>query len=137
MRRVILLCLVFLPSAVMADGFGFQTPSGNIYCNGYGDNGNGGDISCKIVERSGEFAQRKPNSCTGYWGHEYHLEGNGRATMSCDNTKPSRVGYTALAPYGETGEFEDITCTSEKTGFTCTNNDGHGFFLSRQKQLIF
>lgn len=137
MRRLFVICLVFLPSAVMADGFGFQTPSGNIYCNGYVANGNGGEIYCSIIERSGELAQPRPSSCAGIWGHEYGVEGSGKASMSCDSTRPSRVTYTAFAPYGETADFGDISCTSEKTGFTCTNKDGHGFFISRRKQLIF
>ncbi len=137
MSRFFLLSLICLPSTVIADGFGFQTPSGNIYCNGYVANGNGGEIYCTIVERYGEFALPKPSTCAGVWGHEYGVEGSGGASMTCDSTKPSHVDYTAFAPYRETAEFGDITCTSKKTGFACTNKDGHGFLISRQKQTLF
>ncbi len=137
MKRILLLALLCLPSAVVADGFGFQTPSGNIFCNGYIGNGNGGEIYCSIVERSGELSLPRPSSCAGVWGHEYGVQGSGPAIMSCESTRPSRVEYSAFAPYGESAVFGTITCTSEKTGFTCTNRDGHGFFLSRRKQHVF
>lgn len=134
MTRALLMFMFLFPSMAMADGFGFQTPSGNIYCNG--QVGGGGGISCVIVERTGKLAQSKPGSCSGVWGHEYELEGSGRASLSC-SSKPSRVDYTDIAPYGVSADFGDISCTSERTGFTCSNKSGHGFFLSRRKQTIF
>ena len=58
-----LMTLALTTGAVMADGFGFMTPSGNIYCNGFVSGG--GAIDCTIVSRSGEFALPKPASCAG------------------------------------------------------------------------
>jgi hypothetical protein len=129
--------MLMLPTASLADGFGFMTPSGNIYCNGHV--GGGGGIGCTIVERNGAPAQPKPASCKGVWGHDFELNGSGAAKMSCDTWPggPQRVDYTDIAPYGVSADFGDITCTSKKTGFSCKNKSGHGFFLSRRSQKIF
>lgn len=128
---------IALPIAASADGFGFMTPSGNIYCNGYVSGGGG--ISCTIVKKSNGPAEPKPSSCNGVWGHVFDLEGRGKAGMSCHTwpAGPKRVDYSDVAPYGVSANFGDITCFSEKTGLTCTNKKGHGFFLSRKKQLVY
>lgn len=128
------LCLLTMPSSAAADGYGFMTPSGNIYCNGAVEVS---DISCTIVERSDPPAQPRPGSCAGTWGHTFSLKASGQATLSCDDAPPRRVEYTDIAPYGVTAEFGDITCRSESTGLTCRNRSGHGFSLSRRTQKLF
>ena len=132
MIRVVFV-LLFLPLAAAADGYGFVTPSGNIYCNGAVEVS---DITCKIVEKSGSPPQPRPGSCNQTWGHAFNLRATGPAFLSC-GPAPSRVNYTDIAPYGVTGEFGDITCRSEATGLSCSNLDGHGFFLSRNAQRIY
>nr|WP_157747434.1 DUF6636 domain-containing protein [Cohaesibacter sp. ES.047] len=111
-----------------------MTPSTNIYCNGYVSNGGG--IDCTIVSRQGAPAMPRPKSCSGTWGHAFSVEGSGRATMSCGG-RPSRVDYSDIASYGRSANFGDIRCTSKRTGLTCRNKSGHGFFLSRRQQKIF
>jgi hypothetical protein len=117
-----------------ADGFGFMSPSGNIYCNGYISDG--GRIDCSIINRQGPTALARPSSCTQSWGHTYSVEGRGQARMTCSRV-PGPVNYTDIATYGLTAQFGDITCTSESTGLTCRNAAGHGFFLSRRQQNVF
>ncbi|WP_157967491.1 DUF6636 domain-containing protein [Cohaesibacter intestini] len=134
MKRLLLLLIFLAPLPAWADGFGFETPSGNIYCNGHISDGGG--ISCEIVVRQGPPARPKPSSCRQSWGHSFSLQGSGSAELIC-GPKPSRVGYSEIAAYGQSGTFGDITCYSERTGFTCENRSGHGFFLSRRKQEIF
>lgn len=134
MKRLFWILLLLAPSHGWADGFGFETPSGNIYCNGHISGGGG--IYCEIVERHGPPASPRPPSCHQSWGHSFALEGSGQARLTC-GPKPSRVGYSEIAAYGQSGNFGDITCYSERTGFTCENRSGHGFFLSRRTQEIF
>ncbi len=134
MRIFLFIFLLLLPASVQADGLGFMTPSKNIYCNG-GVTG-GGHLYCTIINRSGPTPLPKPASCNGYWGHEFYIEAFGRVKMICGQ-RPETVDYTDIAHYGVSGEFGSVNCRSEKTGFTCTNADGHGFFLSRRKQLVF
>jgi hypothetical protein len=123
-----------VPGSAHADGFGFMTPSTNIYCNGAVSGG--GELFCTIINRSGPTPLPKPQSCNGVWGHEFSLKGHGRAMMIC-GPRPQPVDYSDIAEYGVSANFGDVTCHSERTGFTCTNADGHGFFLSRRKQLVF
>lgn len=129
-----LLTLALTTGPVLADGFGFMTPSGNIYCNGQVSGG--GVVDCTIVSRSGEFALPKPASCAGVWGHEFTLEGSGSATMKCGGA-PEGVDYSDIADYGASADFGDITCTSERAGLSCSNKTGRGFFLSRRKQEVW
>lgn len=42
-----------------------------------------------------------------------------------------------VAAYGETGRFGAISCTSSQKGLECRNRDGHGFFLSRARQVAY
>ena len=132
-----LLSLLFMALALPAhaDGFGFQTPSGNIFCNGFVSGGGG--ISCSIVQRNpGPPALPRPANCAASWGHTFSLNARGPAMMLCDR-QPSRVNYTDVAPYGVSAQFGDITCFSERTGLTCTNPQGHGIFLSRRLQQAY
>lgn len=131
---LVLLTLLLTTGSAFTDGFGFMTPSGNIYCNGQVSGG--GVVDCTIVSRSGEFAQPKPASCAGVWGHEFTLEGSGSATMKCGGA-PEGVDYSDIADYGASADFGDITCTSERAGLSCSNKTGRGFFISRRKQEVW
>lgn len=134
MVRYIIPLLIVLGSMEQADGYGFRTPSTNIYCNGSME---GGDISCTIVERSSGPAAPRPASCTGNWGHTFSLDRNGPARIECNahNLRPSR--YSSVAEYGTTLQLGENTCQSESTGLTCRNARGHGFFLSRRSQQFY
>ncbi|MFD1344252.1 DUF6636 domain-containing protein [Litorisediminicola beolgyonensis] len=134
--RVSALCgllLSALPAA--ADVFTFETPSGNIDCV-VGVGGDSSDITCTIYERSGPPARPRPGSCRGTWGHSFEMFSRGAVRMICDG--PLRNGSAQeIAPYGVTGAPGGFECTSERTGLTCRNEDGHGFFLSRRAQRVF
>lgn len=132
--RIASLGFSIMPSIAAADGYGFMTPSGNIYCNGAVQVS---EISCTIVERSSSPAQPRPGSCTGSWGHSFSLKATGPATPLCDRVPPKRVSYTDIAPYGVSAELGDITCRSERNGLSCRNRSGHGFSLSRDRQELF
>lgn len=135
--RLALILLMLAPGAALADVSPFKTPSGNIEC--YVGTGEGpSDISCAIHDRSGPAAKPKPANCRAPWGHGFEMRATGPVLMTCGgpgakNTAPG----VSLAPYGERADFDGIVCTSERTGFECRNQDGHGFFLSRRKQLVF
>lgn len=129
-----ILGFILLATSAQADGYGFRTPSGNIYCNGSLD---GGDISCTIAERSSGPVLPRPGWCNGYWGHTFTLNRYGPVQMECNQAAPRKSSYTDVAPYGETGHFAEITCQSERSGLTCRNAEGHGFMLSRRVQQLF
>ena len=134
MRTLISALLLALPCLASADGYGFMTPSGNIYCNGSVE---ASQISCSIINRTaGPPALPRPFNCSAMWGHVFNLGPIGPATLSCSNP-PRAVNYTDIAPYGVSANFGAIFCQSESTGLTCTNPQGHGFFLSRRQQSAF
>ncbi len=135
--RGLLAGLILIAAPAMADVSPFHTPSGNIQCTYGEDFGTQADVRCEIVERNGPPARPKPASCNGSWGHVFWLRESGPVQMDCDapyGGEPSGdvAGYGQTADYG--GGFR---CTSEKTGFTCVNRDGHGFFLSRAAQRVW
>jgi hypothetical protein len=134
MLKALIGILILAAPAVQADGYGFRTPSANIYCNGSLD---GGEISCTIVARSSTPASPRPASCNGNWGHTFNLGRSGPATMVCNNYTLRPSTYSDVAAYGSGGSFAEITCRSETTGLTCTNPQGRGFFLSRRQQRMF
>ena len=133
MKAAIFCCVVGFPPIAAADGYGFMTPSGNIYCNGEVQ---ASTIHCVIVERSGTPPVRQPAACSGIWGHHFTLRANGVAEMSCGK-RPQRVNYGDIAEYGVSASFGDITCASDQSGLSCKNRTGNGFFLSRQTQRLF
>lgn len=118
-----------------ADGFGFRTPSGNIYCNGALQGG--AEVGCTIISRQAGSAPKRYGRCPAGREFEVSLKESGPASAKCGGKSGRKSSYTDIADYGVTGTFGKITCTSERTGFRCTNVSGHGFFLSRRKQRVF
>lgn len=133
MTRIIALCLFAAATEASAEGYGFRTPTGNIYCNGSME---AGEISCSIVERSGPPAMPDTGACSAFWGHHFQLDRIGPARIVC-GPAPRKSTYTDIAPYGVSASFAEISCRSESTGFQCTNADGSGFFLSRREQRVW
>lgn len=133
MIRIVTLCLITAATGASAEGYGFRTPSGNIYCNGSVE---ADDIICSIVERSGAPAAPDTGACSAVWGHHVELGRTGPARVVC-GAAPRKSSYTDVAPYGVSASFGEINCRSETTGLQCTNSEGHGFLLSRREQRIW
>ncbi|SIT14928.1 hypothetical protein SAMN05421759_12134 [Roseivivax lentus] len=135
MRRLfaLFLCLFALPAS--ADVFPFETPSGNIDCY-VGLSRNSSDITCSIWDRSGPPARPAPADCRVGWGHTFEMGDRGPVRMRCDPGLRN-FSQSSQMPYGRTEDFGGITCTSERTGLTCRNRTGHGFFLSRRVQRVY
>jgi hypothetical protein len=48
------------------------------------------------------------------------------------------LGSRRVLGYGRTIRFgRRIACTARRSGLTCRNRDGHGFFLSRERVRLF
>jgi hypothetical protein len=128
-------------AAASAPRYGaFKTPSGNIVC-GYGY---GGTISPAFIE-CGILSGLKPaptNTCTDidYSGKRVSLTATGRAVpvVCAGDPGPFLSLHTAgVLAYGRSWKGAGITCTSGRTGLTCRNLRGHGFFLSRERWRSF
>jgi hypothetical protein len=102
--------VTILPQVSVAAPKGFQSPSGNIFCElVYGIS-----LRCEI---SSSLKPKPPQPYPGYcqfdWGQGFLLTAEGKPEILC---------------------ISDTI--ADKTGLTCTNSSGIGFFLSREKWRV-
>jgi len=108
----------------------FRTPSGNIGCAG-----DSTFVRCDIAATRTK-PPPKPRSCRYDWGYAFKLGQRVRARRIC--VSDSTLDAARVLSYGRTQRFgRRISCTSRRTGLTCRNRDGHGFFMSRQRVRLF
>jgi hypothetical protein len=116
----------------------FETPSRNISCfYEYGVHIGEPLIECGI--RSG-LVPAPPR--TGAACKELDYVGNRLSLLATGRTRPvacagdagpfAAPGTTRVLAYGSAWRGGGFSCSSERTGLTCRNAAGHGFFLSRQ-----
>jgi hypothetical protein len=105
---------------------GFLMPSHNILCHYVVDSLLYGThmLFCEVASASGQKG-------TALWAM------GTRGPARFHRTDTSAEGDYHVLAYGETWNHEGFRCGSRMTGVTCTNEDGHGFFLSRDTQRIF
>jgi len=118
----------------------FRLPSGNIGC-GYSTlPGEAPNLRCEILSLLRPMPPR-PKSCGvgvggGVWGQAVAMAPTGRASGRCISDTVMNPSAPVLG-YGERWAHGGFTCISRTTGLTCTNRDGHGWFLSRASSRIF
>ena len=135
MFKLTLRLLLFCATPTFADDFiNFHSPSGNINCALM--SGDYAGVRCDMQELTQSFPKR-PADCDLDWGDAFEVgrtDRQGQVVCHGDtviNPESMELGYGASATLG------DFTCTSEKTGMTCTNAQGHGFTLSKAHQTLF
>jgi hypothetical protein len=129
MKRILPLTLLLTASGVAhAKDFNqsengivdFDTPSMNMCCSYVPNKQSGPLLSC---------SREKPK----YW--TVILEGTGKMTVYKNPGEVPGCGYGKpvgnVLDYGETWSAGGFSCTSQKTGLTCTYK-GKGFVLSRK-----
>ena len=116
---------------------GFQTPSKNIACQFYTDNGQD-MLRCDIMQM--DTQPRRPPDCELDWGHAFEMSARGSAkgtaTRICAGDTVMDPTLPVLA-YGDIWQRAGFTCRSEQTGLTCFNALQHGFSLARAEQGVF
>jgi Family of unknown function (DUF6636) len=121
-----------------AAGIGtFRTPSGNIVCQHFV--AATASVECGI--RSGLVGVRPVRKCaagdptTG----RVVLPALGRAqrVRCAGDPGPFLFRTPPVLRYGRTWRGGGISCASARTGLTCRNRSGHGFFLSRERWRMF
>ena len=127
-----------MPAAAAVRIPGVVTPSGNIRCLFVpSSNGGAANLLCNI-HRS-DYGTALQNRCIsppiGLDWHGFRLGKHRRGEVVCTGGILYAVGrqvphYVPL-PYGRTWRRGPFTCTSQVTGLTCRNLDGHGLFISR------
>lgn len=129
------LALILLATPAFADDFiYFHTPSDNIHCMLMSGDFEG--ARCDMLSLTQSFPKR-PVDCDVDWGDAFQIGANDRqGYVLCH-------GDTVISPdsmelgYGDFVTLGDFTCQSEKTGMTCTNAGGHGFAISKARQILF
>jgi hypothetical protein len=132
-RTVFLVAAVLaavLPGRAGAATAYFETPSRNIACGWF--SGLGGSLRCEIRSLLRPMPPR-PVSCDVDWGYGLAMGRTGRANVLCAGDTVRRTGAVRILAYGTTWRRGGFTCTSARTGLTCRNASGRGFFLSRER----
>lgn len=134
MHRPAFVFALALLAAPAANGavVSFRSPSSNIGC--VGTTSDVVEVRCDIRQRTWRPPPRPPG-CELDFGQGIALGAKGRPAFVC-------AGDTALnrdrvLAYGRQVRIASITCTSRRTGMTCTNRAGHGFLLSTQRYRLF
>jgi hypothetical protein len=136
-RSIVLTALLLPTISTVAHAqtslIGFQTPSRNIACQFYDENGRA-MLRCDIRET--ETQPKRPADCELEWGHSFEMGAKGEAGRICAGDTVYDPGLTVLG-YDEVWQRAGFTCRSEETGLTCFNAMQHGFSLSRAVQKIY
>ena len=110
----------------------FRTPSGNIACAA-----SDGPVFLRCDIRSGlRPTPPRRRNCPVDFGDSVGMGKRGRAYLVCH-------GDTVIDPrarvvrYGSSIRVLGFRCTSRTTGLSCTNTQGHGWFLSRERYRLF
>ncbi|MCA1527181.1 DUF6636 domain-containing protein [Bradyrhizobium yuanmingense] len=111
----------------------FLTPSKNIACQFFTDNGQG-VLRCDIMNM--DVRPRRPADCELDWGHAFEMSAKGIAARICAGDTVMDPSLPVLA-YGEVWQRGGFTCRSEQTGLTCFNAMQRGFSLARGRQEVF
>ncbi|MGY3031515.1 hypothetical protein ACVIIV_000685 [Bradyrhizobium sp. USDA 4354] len=112
---------------------GFLTPSKNIACQFFTDNGQG-VLRCDIMNM--DARPRRPADCELDYGNAFEMSAKGAAGRICAGDTVMNPSLPALA-YGEVWQRGGFTCRSEQTGLTCFNAMQRGFSLARGRQEVF
>jgi hypothetical protein len=115
--------LARVPTVIVETGF--WMPSNNIVCNAGRVPGDGRGIDCTVLSARSSRGQKV-----------WFTGERGRASVGFVVGDPQTEGLATLR-YGRTWRWHGIRCTSRRAGLTCTNRNGHGFFLSRERQRLF
>ena len=112
--------------------FAFKTASGQLGC-AYTKN----PTTLRCDTRFATRFTHKPPRCEGEYGHSFEVSPNGHASAICAGDTVLSAAGARTIPYGHAWTIGPYACTNQTASLTCTNNQGHGFRLSRTQQLLF
>jgi hypothetical protein len=126
-RRTLLLGLaalaLALPASAEARYRQFQTPSHNIVCSYSSSGGPGPFVRCDVLSLGDEG---------------FFLKKRGKARRHRVTDVAGDVTRARVLRYGRSRRFGPFRCRSRRSGLTCKSRvSGHGFKLSRRRQILF
>jgi hypothetical protein len=128
----------FVASYASAQDFmGAQTPSHNIFCQASPPDQDQPtpQLRCDIQQVTSR-PPPAPRNCPLSWGDAFVIDPTGPGRLLCHGDTVQNPDDAVIA-YGEQWRAYGFTCTSQTTGLTCVNGQGHGFSLSRAVQKVF
>lgn len=134
--RWILAVLALAAPAAAQDTVFFRSPSGNIHCMIFQGDGDWQGARCDIFEVNTLSFARRPADCDLDWGRAFEVGRGGAGAPVCAGDTVATPDAPVLG-YGGSLSGGGVTCTSEKTGMTCTNRHGHGFTVAKARQRVF
>jgi hypothetical protein len=112
--------------------FAFKSPTGQVGCAYTRD-----PTTLRCDTRFATRFTHRPPRCEGDYGHSFEVSPHAHASAICaGDTVLSATGARTI-PYGHSWTIGPYACTSQTASLTCTNDQGHGFRLSRSQQLLF
>jgi hypothetical protein len=113
----------------------FATPSGNIKC--FAAPSRGGFVECTVM--SGLVPHPTRPACDlDRPGLEVSARGATAEPMCSGGADPAVLdARIPTLGYGSVWHRFGAFCISQKSGITCINRDGHGFFLARERWETF
>lgn len=109
----------------------FRSPTGNIGCH------LGANFARCDIQRRTWSSPPKPAECDLDWGQGVEVSAASPAVIVC-------AGDTALDPsapvlsYGQAAQVGSTECLSREDGVVCVRNGtGHGFFVARERYVLF
>jgi hypothetical protein len=131
----VIAALAALPAPAAAQDFvPFRSPTGNIHCLMFSGPGQPG-VRCDLRELVPSFPLR-PEWREFDWGSAFEVLATGRGTPVCASDSVIDPAAPVL-DYGRSITRWGLSCTSRRTGMTCTNAEGHGFTVARRSQKVF
>lgn len=128
------LCAAGFGTVAAADDYiAFRSPTGNIHCaimTGYTS-----IVRCDLDQLTPSYRNR-PHDCEQDWGNAFEVGPGGGGYLPCHGDTVSDPSAFTLG-YGRSITLGPFTCTSRKTGMTCTNAQGHGFQIAKATQKVF
>ena len=118
-------------SAAAQQPSGFKSPTGNIHCQSFES-----EVRCDIAQLSSPIPP-KPRDCELDWGRAFAVAANSRSGARICHGDTAMDDSLPVLAYGGVWRRGGLTCTSEQTGVTCSNPQGHGFSISRAVQRLF
>jgi hypothetical protein len=108
---------------------GFSSPTRGIGCMNV-NSGHDHYLRCDVVGGVVPLPPRPANcpSETGY-GQGFQMSSTGSPRVVCAGD--TSRGSDNVVPYGTLWNHHGFSCASSRDGMKCTNESGHGFFISR------
>ncbi len=120
----------------------FRTPSGKVVCGWVEESLSfQNDVYCEITTGLRPPIPKRGSSCQEKdVGNEVGLKASGPAIRTaCADVRWLADPYRRIGVigYGKDLKGGGLACSEAKTGLTCRNRSGHGFFLSPQHWHTF